>query len=480
MLLPCILVAQSTTPVDAQLPRTGIDLIDDIFQLVEPFGGEDLQGQSQGSPVDISGYFDIKTLTGKSLGTLSPTNQIENCVKVKCVPVFPPGTTKCKWYKGTTYLTTTFRHLDPAYTPQWTGPTSFKLTAKFCDDAGKIISEFTKDVYVNGGMVVLSTMPTPGEVFNPACATFNGNQLWTVSASGRIGVAQLTTATALPKLTLMPQTVTQPYSAAYASGKLVVARSNLGINIYHADPDPGKFSLLKTAPASTFGCGAISRVCAHGDNNVIYVATMSPDQVRAYDISNPNLPVQVGASLAVTGSAMTLLPSGALVGHDGKGTLWVADVRVPNSPKLAVPAYSLGSYSSGLNASTAFRITGAFSSEQVVVTTGSFVTVLDLFVPAPLSQAISLGNQRAVVCASPVAPLVWSDRVYAVDPYWIYKYDAAPSPTYFMEKELGQNPSIAVTTLWDSDGPFDPTTLTGALDPVLLLGHGSGFRAVSR
>lgn len=343
---------------------------------------------------------------------------------------------------------------QPIHQFGFSGSVQVRLTVY---DADWNESSVVKTVYLSE-MVQLSSMPSPGETFMPVMHALNGSKVWAISTTGRIGVGNIANPSNLPAMTLMSAVVSDARGMAYGNGKLYVARGAGGLNVYNASEQPGQFSLIKTYSTTQLG-GEVNRVAAAGD--VAYVALASPNRVRVYSFSNP-LQAQELTSFSLPGAEMSLSTAGVLVGHDGGGTMWVVDARVPQAPELVTSSHGLGaSFSYGI----------ASSSNSAAISHSSKVSVVRFNVPESLEEPITISESRQVntpcleYCVSP-------ERLYTLVSGKIYKRDVAWSPDYEIEAEPGIQTNVTESFVTDPDGD-------GPLGPTVFIHQSYGYFAFS-
>lgn len=337
------------------------------------------------------------------------------------------------------------------------GPRTVKLTVY---DAAWKSATVTKTVHVDGGMTLLSSMPSCYYTFQPQFYALDGNRLWVVSYQGQVGTAALAQATALPQMQILAAgPFTSKTGLACSNGRLFVGRGTQGVDIYQADPSA--FQLLKNIAPSSFGVPQITDVCAVGD--VLYAATASTT-LLAIDVKDPTSPKLV-ATLALPWTFRLIrVQDGALLAMRAQGDLRVVDTRDPTAPSLGAAVHV------GTSLSPPFA--AVCGDEFVLAATGGAVRG-SLVVPEAASQPILFGPLVGTQIGFMSGALSPKGRCYARSSSVLRKWDTIPPdplPAYQMASVDVGEPTDCSVLLFDPDGP-------GPKSEYLLAGYWFGFRA---
>ncbi len=187
------------------------------------------------------------------------------------------------------------------------------------------------------GMRTLSVMPVPSRVFRPVKWALHGNDVWAISEDYTdIGVADISNPENLPRLQIVAQGVGGVSQLVAANGKLYLNNGGNGVKVYRADRN--NFELLQHLDTSDLGGAWAIGVAAVDD--VLYVCCTMPEQLFAFDMSNPaqptllkTIPLSGGVACMrqVGDDLLTILASSSRTVH-------LIDVRNSANPvKLASP-----------------------------------------------------------------------------------------------------------------------------------------------
>ena len=324
----------------------------------------------------------------------------------------------------------------------------------------------TRPVDIADGMQQLSIMPWLGQSYQPRSFDLLGSDLWVLTMSGMLGVADASDPANLgPITTLVSSGLSSASQVVASDGRVFVAKEAQGVSVYNADA--ANFGWLGDALPGDAGVTSALYVQAVGD--LLLVAAGGPDTLLLYDVSGLNDPASPGSPSLV---GQLPLPDGiegmwlvgdeavAVLGHPAT-TVSVIDVRNPAAPSVV----------EALDFATTLTVR-ALDDLLFVCRTGH-TNVWQLEVPADPSDDLNLAPQASLNVG--LLPLARSaDRLYVKYGTRVAKY-AWPAPTaepYYMEEVDPTGAGLYGATLFDPDGPSGPAL------PALLVGiSSSGFEA---
>ncbi|MBU0977163.1 MAG: hypothetical protein KKD18_01995 [Nanoarchaeota archaeon] len=322
----------------------------------------------------------------------------------------------------------------------------------------------TKTIYVDTGMQLLSSMPSPGTVFYPQYYVLDGNTIWVISSNGLIATADVSNPYALPMLQIMPTPALQyKYSISYANGRLYVGTGD-GVNVYRADPND--FVLLHRFLASEMGSLSTMTVSSVGD--MLYIGSSYPDKLWAYDMSNPEQPTLVSSlDLSLHPSYVIQLANDALLFHASGGTsLALIDIRDAQNPNLSEVI------DTGAVLGANYDVVNEY---QCVISANNGARMYYILPDIPLNEPLVLSPARVLVTGlGSSGGGLSTTRLYVRNGQFIAKYDITDwaGPGYLMETFEPQAPMGGVDDfVIDPDGPLGPAS------GILYVGYSFGYRA---
>jgi hypothetical protein len=238
------------------------------------------------------------------------------------------------------------------------------------------------------------------------------------------------------------------FSMAASNGKVFISQEGEGVGIYAASRS--SFGLIRHLSAAEIGA-SVGDVGAL--ENVLYVATYDPDQIRAYDVSDPADPALI-ATLAVPAGVNRMRQAGdeaLVVLNSEAATLTFIDVRVPDSPVLAATVVDLDS-------SLAQRLRARRGDVAVRVLEGTALAEID---NPGAGDELLIGQTRTI---SPTSTSFArsAGRFYVLVEGCIDKYDILhpDDAAYLMERFHPGVASLGLMFVHDPDGPAGPAPET--------------------
>ena len=373
---------------------------------------------------------------------LSPDDPIESGLEFKFDGTVSTGAAYYRWRENG-YLFGT--HAEELAT--YSGPYEYSVKLTVYDAAGQQTDFVEKTVYVNGGMNLLSTMPSSGQTFRPSAAALLGTELWSVSGDGLVGVADISDPHNLSALELMPGApLATVYDLAASNGRLFAAQGVGGVAIFQADR--ANFQQLAMITRVDVGASGVCNVAVVGD--VLFIATKSPGQIVAYDVANPSAPALLTNLPVPDLDAMGKVGSEALLAHNGGSVLTLVDIRDPRQPFIVEEIELTLDLAGDLQ---------AYETQAAVGTSSGDTLLLDVIVPASPATPLALGPDRAhVVDVDNSYAALGAGRFYSRGYDYVAKYDirqsegSAPLMQEVAPPFVGSYPML----LFDPDGPAGP------------------------
>jgi len=373
---------------------------------------------------------------------LAPDDPIESGLEVKLDGTVSTGATYYRW-RQSGYLFGT--HAEELVT--YVGPYELDIKLTVYDASGQNVDYVEKTVYIDGGMEPLSTMPDPAEIFRPSAHAVLGTDLWAVSDTGLVGVADISNPHNLPALELMAiDPLSSAYDMASTNGRLYVALGVGGVAIYQADRQ--NFQSLSTITRVDLDAAGVCNVAAVGD--VLFIATQNPGRIVAYSVADPSTPAPF-ASFSVPGlSAMGKVGSDALLAHNGGSSLTLLDIRDPQAPAVAEVFNLTLDLAGGIK---------THGTQAAVGTCSGATLLLDLIVPADPGAPLTLGPDRdRVVEVDNTNAALGAGRLFSRGYEYVSKYDTRQSEGAAPLMQEVEPPYVGsgLMFLFDPDGPDGP------------------------
>lgn len=212
-------------------------------------------------------------------------------------------------------------------------PGDYDVTLTVYNDTWTESDTVAKTVHVAEGMHFVSMVSNVGGTFIPVDYTFLGDDLWGISATGVIGVVDISDVRAPGEVSIMETEPTLSVRSLVASSdnKLFVARGSAGIEVYRASRDA--FSRLDAQSIPTEALGGNSAGALAVIDDVLYVRAYPSHEIYLFDTTNS---ASLGGALALPDGVKDMAPAGpdllAVLGDTG--TLAVLDVTTPANPVL--------------------------------------------------------------------------------------------------------------------------------------------------